>query len=80
MGKKRSGEAEPMQRGMLGSGRCDVEEKDCCRLTGIECVKTDRKRLCNGWTETEIETWYGGKRIGNFIQDLCSNFLMHRGI
>ena len=38
MGKKRSVDAEPMQQGMLESVRCDVEEKDCCRLTGIACV------------------------------------------
>ena len=38
MGKKRSVEAEPMQRGMLESVRCDVEDKDCCRLTGMACA------------------------------------------
>ena len=38
MGKKRSVEAEPMQQGMLESVRCDVEDKDCCRLTGMACA------------------------------------------
>ena len=26
----------------------------------ILVMKTDPKRLCNGWTETEVQTWYGG--------------------
>ena len=39
----------------------------------ILVMKTDPKRLCNGWTETEVETWYGGKRLGNLVLQINSD-------
>ena len=38
MGKKRSVEAEPVQQGLLKRVRCNVEDKDCGRLTGMACA------------------------------------------